>query len=171
MLSFSFVKQKKKKYHPPHPQDPLATSQDWRNNSELLWVYFLLLFKKVLLEYSFFTMLVISTVQQSESAICVHLSPLLWIPSHLGHHRKKKENAHRHTNELNILEVGLLPFFSLSAFRASPCLQEDSELVLRDAIRLASGMRQPWTWLLSTSGITRTLVPCRRGAHESCSFL
>ena len=31
--------------------------------------------------------MLISTVQWSESAICIHISPLFWIPSHLGHHR------------------------------------------------------------------------------------
>lgn len=46
-------------------------------------------------------------------------------PEATGHSREKKENALRHTNELNILEVGRLPFLSLGAFRASPRLQED----------------------------------------------
>ena len=32
-------------------------------------------------------MLLVSTVLQSESAICTHISPLFEFPSHLGHHR------------------------------------------------------------------------------------
>ena len=29
----------------------------------------------------------VSTVQESESAACMHISPLFGFPSHLGHHR------------------------------------------------------------------------------------
>ena len=41
-------------------------------------------FLKFLLEYSC-SVVLISAVQQSESAICVYISPLFGFPSHLGH--------------------------------------------------------------------------------------
>ena len=51
-------------------------------------------FPLFLLEYNCFTMLLVSAVQWSESAICIHLSPCSWAsfqhPPHLtppGHHR------------------------------------------------------------------------------------
>ena len=34
-----------------------------------------------------YNVVLVSTVQQSESAICIHISPFLGFPSHLGHHR------------------------------------------------------------------------------------
>ena len=44
-------------------------------------------FKKIL-EYSCFAMLLVSTVQQGESAIYIHIYPLFFqFPSYLGHHR------------------------------------------------------------------------------------
>ena len=30
---------------------------------------------------------IVSTVQQNESAVCIHIPPLFGFPSHLGHHR------------------------------------------------------------------------------------
>ena len=42
---------------------------------------------KFLLEYSCFNVVLISTVQQSESLIHIHIYPFFRFPSYLGHHR------------------------------------------------------------------------------------
>ena len=52
-----------------------ASDSDYRIILRLLW---LILFNQVLLAYSYFAMLG-STVQQSESILHIHLSPLFWI--------------------------------------------------------------------------------------------
>ena len=60
------------------PRDPVLQSVvfcDWL----LSFIFKIILFWKSLLKCSCFTMLLVSTVQQSESAICLHISFLFWI--------------------------------------------------------------------------------------------
>ena len=38
-----------------------------------------------------YSVMLFSAVQQSESAVCIHISPLFRSPSHLGHHRALNE--------------------------------------------------------------------------------
>ena len=53
--------------------------------------FFSFLFYFIIGALLLYTAVSVSAVQQSESAICIHISPLFGFPSHLGHHRAQAE--------------------------------------------------------------------------------
>ena len=58
----------------------------WASTSSL-WFVFSLIFKKILLTYSWYTVLIVSAVEQSEAIIQVHIFTPFKVFPHIGHYR------------------------------------------------------------------------------------
>ena len=86
--------------------------------------------KKIIRLLSFYTSVSVSVVQQNASAICIHISCLLWIYPHLGHQRAfgGVPCAIQWAHYLSILYTG---FLGGSEDKASACDAEDPSLIPR----------------------------------------
>ena len=61
--------------------------QAWGSMEKDPWLVFIIFFKLIFIGVELlYNIVLVSTVQQSESAIRIHISPLFGFPSHLGHH-------------------------------------------------------------------------------------